>query len=195
MFAFLFAPAVILNLTAIGSAANGITRQSHPNGFDQAGLKCDVRTADAASELRVSEWNSTLAMDDRSLRELRRLSGERPGNSVVIFEEGVTTWRKAAYYAPSLPVIVLENRSLRAGSPPVMSVFQGARHEDYTEGRTPLRVPVPAGARIIWLLNPRTKFYADVSRSFPLTPAGPVYFTDLPGESGSRVVGEYEVAW
>jgi len=33
-----------------------------------------------------------------------------------------------------------------------------------------------------------------VKRNFPLTAAGPVYYTGLPAESGSRLLGEYEIA-
>jgi hypothetical protein len=34
-----------------------------------------------------------------------------------------------------------------------------------------------------------------MEQSFPLVPAGPVWYTDLPAAGGARVVGDYEVAW
>jgi len=53
----------------------------------------------------------------------------------------------------------------------------------------------PAGGRIVWLVNPKTPFYNVVTQAFPVTTAGPVYYTDLPMESGSRPLGEYGVEW
>jgi hypothetical protein len=136
----------------------------------------------------------TLATDDYALRELRRLAAGRPGNTVVIFGQGMTTWRKAAYYAPGVPVIVLEHKLIRS-SLPVMATWKGNRQEAFAHGPVPLRVAVPAGARIVWLLNPRTEFYGLVQQAFAPTAADPVYSTDLPRASGSRRIGEYELAW
>ena len=63
------------------------------------------------------------------------------------------------------------------------------------QGQPPLSVTLPREQRVVWLLNPRTEFYRLVSESFPLTAAGPVYFTDLPAEGGSRMLGEYQFEW
>src|SRR5207253_1831200 len=116
-------------------------------------------------------------------------------NSVVVWERGLTSWRKAAYYAPDVRIVVLEHRKLRSGSAPVIAAWRGAKLESRIEGPAPLRIVLPAGARIVWLLQPRTDFYELVRQSLPLTPVDPVYYTDLPAESGSRTLGEYQIAW
>jgi hypothetical protein len=93
-----------------------------------------------------------------------------------------------------VPVIVLEHKRIRT-SPPSVAIWKSNRQESFSHGAAPLRVAVPAGSRIVWLLNPRTEFYALVQQAFAPSAADPVYFTDLPQQSGSRVVGEYELAW
>jgi 4-amino-4-deoxy-L-arabinose transferase-like glycosyltransferase len=190
MLAFLLAPAIVLNVAAFDQRG-WYYQRAQPNGLDQ--ILSDVNSAfRLTSREQVTDL---LARDDHSLRELQRLAGERPGNTVVVFEEGPTTWRKASYYAPQVPVIVLERKFPRSGSPPVMSMWRGNREERNLEGATPMPVPIPTGARIVWFLNPRTEFYTQAAQSFPLTPAGPVWYTDLPRESGSRVLGQYELKW
>jgi hypothetical protein len=54
---------------------------------------------------------------------------------------------------------------------------------------------VPAGSRIVWLLNPRTSFYNAVMQSFPATAAGPIWYTDLPPWDGEKLLGEYRLQW
>ena len=144
----------------------------------------------------LDQIKSTLAVDDHTLRQMIRLAGERPGHTVVVWEHGLAAWRKAAYYAPGLPIVVLEHRMIRAGTPPVIAVWKGAEMEQQLQGPAPLHLTLPAGTqRVVWLLNPRTEFYDVVKRSFAPAAAPPVYYTDLPPESGSRILGEYELAW
>lgn len=57
------------------------------------------------------------------------------------------------------------------------------------------RVDAPPGARIVWLLNPRTEFYSIVQAAFAPRRDGSVFYTDLPAQHGSRILGEYELAW
>lgn len=67
--------------------------------------------------------------------------------------------------------------------------------DDLEQGAAPLRVNVPEGSRIVWLLNPRTKFYGLVQQAFAPSAARPLYVTDLPPGSGSRPLGEYVLTW
>ena len=168
-----------------GSAASGF------EGFlEQAWA--EINTGFSLTSLQ--QIKSTLAVDDHTLREMRRLIGERPADTIVIWERGLTAWRKAAYYAPGTQIVVLEHKEIR-NSPPVAVIWRGATLERRLQGGTPLRVQVPTGARIVWLLNPGTDFYRETQRNFPLTAAGPVWFTDLPRETGSRQLGEEELSW
>jgi len=90
---------------------------------------------------------------------------------------------------------VLEHELIRSGSPPVIAIWKGPVLSSRIQGPAPVSTTLPEGGRVVWLLNPRTEFYSMVTRSFPLTPAGPAYYTDLPREKGMRQLGEYEFAW
>jgi len=70
----------------------------------------------------LEQIGDTLAVDDRSLKETRRLIAERPDKTVVIWESGLTAWRKVAYYSPGVDLAVLENKKIRTGSAPVIAI-------------------------------------------------------------------------
>jgi 4-amino-4-deoxy-L-arabinose transferase-like glycosyltransferase len=191
--AFLLAPLVIVHLGLFqnnwyykGSGASGLA------GFAGRVLE-DVNSGLALTSL--SHIKNTLAVDDHSLRQAIRLAAERPGRTMVIWEHGLVAWRKVCYYMRETPVAVLERQQLRAGAPPVVVVWKGANPQRRPPGQAPLSVTLPAGGRIVWILDPRTEFYALASASFTLAPAGPIYYTDLPAESGSRILGEYKLEW
>jgi hypothetical protein len=155
-------------------------------------------TADLTSGVALTSYeqiHNTLAVDDHSVRAVMRLAAARPGRTRVLWERGLTAWRKICYYSPALPVAVLEHKQIRAGSPPVVALWRGERLEGRTQGSAPQRVSLPAGSRIVWVLNPATEFYQAVSQAFPLTAEGPVWYSDLPDGHGSRTVGDYEVTW
>jgi hypothetical protein len=151
----------------------------------------DLNSAFALTSLEQIE--TTLATDDRSLRETRRLAAERP-DSIVLWEHGLVAWRKVCYYMPREKVLVLDHKTIRGGAL-VADQWQGAHLLARQQGTVPLRVILPAGARVIWLLDPRGEFSALVKQAFALNAAGPVYYDDLPSTPGSRVLGEYELVW
>jgi len=134
-------------------------------------------------------------VDDHSLRQAIRLAAERPGKTVVVWEQGLVAWRKACYYLHEVPVVVLDRQKIRGEAPPVIAVWKGAHPDPQLQGPAPLGVTLPAGGRIVWLLNPRTGFYSLASSNFPLVSAGPIWYTDLPPQSGSRRLGEYQLVW
>ncbi len=136
---------------------------------------------------------ATLAVDDRTLKETRRLIAERPGKTVLIWERGLTAWRKVAYYSPGVEIMVLEHEMIRSGSPSVVAIWKGARLERRLPAGAPLQLP--AGTRIVWLLDPRSDFFPLVQQNFALAQAGTVYSTELPQDNGSRQLGEYQLVW
>ena len=77
----------------------------------------------------------------------------------------------------------------------MIAIWRGPALERRIQGAVPLAVTLPSGGRIVWLLNPRTEFYALAAANFLLTAAGPIYYTDLPTESGAKILGEYRVEW
>lgn len=185
---FLLAPALIVNFTIF----------QNPGWYHQGTGAGDQVLADLDSGLALTSYQhirNTLAIDDHSLRQIIRLAAERRGQTVVVWEHGLAPWRKAAYYAGGVPVVVLEHRLIRAGSPPVAAVWEGPRLERRLQGPAPLHFDLPPARRIVWMLNPRTDFYQLAARSFALTPAGPVWYTDLAAAHGSALLGEYTLAW
>jgi hypothetical protein len=168
-----------------GSATSGVEAL-------EEGAWADINSGLSLASL--DQIKATLAVDDHTVREMQGLVAGRPGNTTVVWEQGLTAWRKAAYYAPEVPIVVLEHKKIRS-SPPVIVVWKGARLERRLQGGTPLRLTLPAGSRVVWLLNSRTDFFATAQQNFALTAAGPVWFTDLPSEHGTRLLGEYEISW
>ena len=190
----LLAPAALLDVTMF------LHRGWYYRGAAESGwhAAADRIEADLASGLALTSAEhiaKTLAVDDHTIREVRRLAAERPGETVVAWESGPAAWRKIAYYAPELPVAVLDHRRIRAGSPAVVAWWRGNRLERPEQSGAPVRMSVPAGARVIWVLKPGSEFEAAVRGAFAAQAAGPVWYTDLPESSGSRPVGEYEIAW
>jgi 4-amino-4-deoxy-L-arabinose transferase-like glycosyltransferase len=201
--AFLLAPLAIVHLGLFyndwyfkGTSTSGIAALSEQ-------VLTDLNSGLALTSL--SHIKNTLAVDDHSLRQAIRLAGERPGDTTVVWEHGLVAWRKAAYYLRGVPIAVLDRKSIRSGAPPVVAIWNGAiwngaiwngaNPDRRMQNQAPLTVTLPPGGRIVWLLDPRTEFYALASSNFPLTPAGPIYYTDLPSQNGSKVVGEYKLEW
>jgi len=79
--------------------------------------------------------------------------------------------------------------------PPAIALWQGPRLMRTLRGAAPLRLDLPAGARIIRMLNPRTDFYRLAQQNFTPSPSGSLGFTGLPTAGGSQIPGEYELAW
>jgi hypothetical protein len=89
--------------------------------------------------------------------------------------------------------MVLEHKKIRGGSPPVVAIWKGSKLQRRVPGGTP--VQLAGGMRVVWLLHPESEFFRVVQQNFPLTQAGPVYWTELPEDGGSRQLGEYELVW
>jgi len=181
---FLLAPAVVLNLTMF----NHQGWYYRAPGWSGAVLE-DLNSGLALTSLE--HIRNTLDIDDHAIRDVKHLAAERPGPVLVIWEHGPATWRKLAYYAPQIPIAVLEHRRIRSGSPAVAALWRGPLR---LPGSSPF-VQAPPGARIVWLINPRTEFYNIVQSAFAPRRAGSVLYTDLPAVPGSRALGEYHLLW
>lgn len=191
---FLLAPVVTLHLALFNNP--GWYYKGHSTSG--AGAAWEQALAGLNSGLALTSLNhikTTLAVDDHSLRQVIRLAAERPGKSVVVWEHGLVSWRKAAYYLRDVPIVVLERKKIRFGAPPVIAVWKGADLISQPQGPPHLSVTLPAGGRVVWLLTPQSEFYSLAARNFALTPAGPVYYTDLPAGRGSTILGEYKLEW
>jgi hypothetical protein len=181
---FLLAPAVVLSLTMFKHAGWYYRGPGWSGGILE-----DLNSGLALTSL--DHIRQTLGIDDHAIRDLKRLAEERPGAALVVWEHGPATWRKLAYYAPGVPIAVLEHRHIRGGSPPVVALWKGSERRTARDAR----VSAVPGARIIWVLNPHTEFYGIVQAAFAPRAAGSVLYTDLPAEHGTRALGEYELTW
>lgn len=131
----------------------------------------------------------TVYQDDAVLASIRRLAaGGR--NTVVIWSEGPTSWRKAAYYLRGMPVVALESPQRL-----LARTFEGARIVSQAKGPAPVVLDLPARGRVVWLVDARKPFLAALRKAFPLTQDGHVYYHDLPEEPGSRAVEQFLLRW
>jgi hypothetical protein len=185
---FLLTPPVILNLTMFNHAG---WYYRGPGWF--GAMLEDLNSGLALTSL--DHIKRTLAIDDHAIRDIKRLSANREDSVLVIWEHGLATWRKLAYYAPQLPIAVLEHRYIRAGSPPIIAMWRGSHRAPSPSGSAAAVVRAAPGTRIIWLLNPQTEFYAIAQQALQPRAAGSVLYTDLPQTDGSRQLGEYELVW
>ena len=96
---------------------------------------------------------------------------------VMWSREAEPVWRKVAYYFPDLPVYSLEEAGDLAVPVTRATLWKGRREmASFGQGaQTP--VPIPANARLIWLLPGGAG--TRLRKAVTLSPAPPVYYTDL----------------
>jgi len=163
------------------------------------GLRADIQQAWAdihsgLSFCSLAQIRSIAWTDDHVLGDVRRLAAGRPGRTVIVWERGITAARKAAYYFPHLPVIVLTPKSIAGDQTPVVRIVRGPETR-LLEGPAPLRVDLPAGGRVVWLVLPGTDFFRALQKIFPLQTTGQVWYHELAAEGGERLLGGYRLAW
>jgi len=186
---FLLAPVLLLDLLIF--FYRGWSFKGGPEFWSQ--ILEDLRSGLAFTSRE--QIRATATLDDRSLRAIRQLTEGHPRLAVILWEHGLLSWRKAAYYYHYLPVVVLDRKTLAGPAPSVATVWRGSRLEQRLEGPPPLRIVLPRGGRLIWLLNPASDFPARLREHFFLAEMGPVYFCDLPETSGSRRIGDFLLTW
>jgi hypothetical protein len=129
-------------------------------------------------------------MSDLAFRRIQELRSSTQAPVVAVWSrDAVPAWRKVAYYFPDLPVYTLEE----AGDPAVVHnlvrVWRGSSvAAAYSQG-SPVKVPLPNGARIIWLLSGSAE--TRLKRAVPLKDAAPLYYTDLPPEAHAFQWGSF----
>jgi hypothetical protein len=139
----------------------------------------------------LAQIRGTLAIDDANLRTMQRLAAERPGQAVVVWERGLTSWRKTTWYAAKTPVVVLEHQYLDPRSPAIVSRWQGPHLLSRTTADTPVRLE--QGTRIIWFVN--SAVAAELPARMPVRADGTLHYTDLPATSGAAQLGRYRIEW
>lgn len=122
-------------------------------------------------------------MTDVFLLQASRLTANT--NRPVLFiatSDGTPSWRKITYYLPTDRVYVLEE----AGDPGVATtrarLWRRNRRLVRYSGSPPIRVPIPQGVRLIWILAGGVE--RELAQVVPLQHAPPVFYTDLPENFG-----------
>ncbi len=133
----------------------------------------------------LAQMRSVIDTDDHTIREARHLIADHEGATVIVWEQGLTEWRKATYYFPNIPVFALESSGFAR-------VWRGPEAAKRFEPGEP--VILPPKSRVIWLLDPRSPFYRRAAGALPLIPSGPILYTDLEGDRSVRV-GNFDFRW
>jgi hypothetical protein len=137
------------------------------------------------------------AADGRAMDQVGRLVAGRPEAAVLIWKGGSASWRMVAYYFPKLPVIAIGPKMLQHGAALVAARFLGPGPGELLEGTgtSPLQILLPAGARLLWIIDPKGSTLSKLSQRFVLRTAGPVYYHDLPAQDGEADLGAYVLVW
>ncbi len=192
---FLLAPSLFLNLVAFltpawyyrGSpAATGVRRT-----WD--GILEDLHSG--LSHVSLAQIRVTASLDDRILRAIGHLTEGHHRPAVILWEQGSLAWRKAAYYYPGLPVIVLDRKTLTGSAAAVVTSWRGPVLEQRVEGAPPLPIPLPPGGRLIWLVRQESDLPRRLRQHFPLAQTSGVYFMDLPLTPGELRIGDFLLRW
>jgi hypothetical protein len=125
--------------------------------------------------------------DNRTAAVLSQIEKLRSGTDrpllLIWAGDAIPVWRKLCYYFPSVSVYELIEDSARQQSGIGARLWQGNETTAVFPARAPVRLPVPAGARLIWIIPTPTA--AELNATIPLHAAGPVYYTDLPARSAA----------
>jgi len=99
-------------------------------------------------------------------------------------------WRKICYYFPSDRVYALYEARGPGASGTRAQLWSGTNLLATYDGAPPFRIPIPNGARLIWLLNPNS--VEDLRKVVALREALPVYYSDLPEDAAPFKWGSFE---
>ena len=116
----------------------------------------------------------------------------RSGRDVAIVwtRDATPEWRKLAWYFPQDYLYVLEER----GDPTVEStkarLWRGPAIQSQFTGVAPVRIPLEAGTRIIWVLAGGKE--AELAQAVPLKHLKSIFYTDLPESGESLHWGSFE---
>lgn len=188
----LFLPSLLLNMLVFWMPG---WDSASPEGSENLKAQISRYIHTGLNQSSLSNIHDIAWADDIALGRLYQLATQRPDRIVVVWERGATSWRKTAYYFPGLEVVVLDPKTMNGFPAPVIQVMRGPRIEWRDQRPAPSPVHLPAGARVVWMVNPKTNFFRKLGETFTLARAGPLYWHDLPQLTGSRVVGNYLLTW
>lgn len=132
-------------------------------------------------------------MMELGFAQIQNLKSSAHGPVFIVWgRDGEPVWRKICYYLPSEKVWVLDEPGQLATTAAAAQLWVGSGKPTKLTGAVPIRVPLPKGARLIWVVGSAS---ADSLRqAVPLQNAAPLYYTDLPAEASTFRWGSFEFA-
>ena len=101
--------------------------------------------ASALAATSFEQVKLTTDIDDRTIREVR--AALQPG-ATIVWERGITSWRKLSYYFGETPVLVLDRKTLEPHSPTIKTSWLGSRQQPVA--------PLPETAPVVWVRGPHS---------------------------------------
>lgn len=148
--------------------------------------------ADGVYETTFENLRSNNELSESAIGKIRNLSAsDRP--VVLISTEGSSkhfrflSWRIASYYVDDRDFWVVADEQ----SPPRATRVRGKDVLEIRYGAT-VKIPVPSGSRIIWLMDSGSPFRQAVKQVTSLRQDGPVYHTDLAEDTAPFRVQNFE---
>ena len=130
-------------------------------------------------------------MTDLSMADLAALKKDSDRPFVVIWSrDGEPVWRKVCFYYPSEKVYVLDEKGDPGVAVSLARVLTDMTIRSRYSGDPPIRVPLPKGARLVWLVGGGR--VEALTRIVPLRKTRVLYYTDLSPETTSFRWGSFE---
>jgi hypothetical protein len=186
---FVLAPYLALFVFLFGTTG---WYSKNPGNFSFAELRSHINSGIAMSTL--DHYQTIIHADDTSIRTIWSQTEGHAGPAFVLWERGLTEPRKLAYYV-KVPVLWLESSTPVRPGPPLFTQWMGNRRTGRDTSASPLRVPLLAGARLLWMVLPKSPLAQSLPSVFPGMQIGDVYVSDLPSEPGERRAGDFLFVW
>jgi hypothetical protein len=130
-------------------------------------------------------------MADLSLEGIEKLKSSTDRPVVVLWaSDGEPVWRKLSYYLPSQEMYVLEERGHPGVSTSQARLLAANQMLKQHTGTPPFRLPVPKGARLIWVIG--ANLVSPLRQVVPLETFSDLYYTDLPPDATAFRWGSFE---
>ena len=141
-----------------------------------------------------SSYNRVQWTDEISSLSFENISWLKAGADrpllIIWSRDAAPVWRKISYYFPSEKVLALDERGDPGVTTTLARLWSGKRVLAAYSGDPPIRIPVPRGARIIWLLAGGVQ--DELGQVVTLRKSPVQFYTDLEPDAPSFRFGSFE---
>jgi hypothetical protein len=184
------APALVLNVLFF---FNIVTIKFSPPVFlGEFGKVVTQAFVGGISYTTFGDLQSNNQLSESSVRDLKRLLADKRPVVIVSTLGSAQYWRflsarVASYYLADQELWVVGDEE----TPPSASRIHGKDLIEIRHGAS-VKIPIPRGGRIIWLMDPASPFREAVSRAVSLNREGHVFHSDLAADVAQFRVDEFE---